>query len=144
MPTNTNVAFPSARRDPGRQVDNTLRFTISWNDVGQGAQEVLANSLPAGAFITGVNVSVLVAFNAGTTNVLTVGQNSATFNDIVASGDVNLAVVANTAVARGVGLAALLNSLVDKPVNAKYAQTGTPATQGQAVICITFEGGWAS
>lgn len=143
MATNTTPTFPPSRRDP-RQVLNTLRFTINWNDVGTGAQEGFFSSLPAGAIIADVLVMVTTTFNAGSTNVLTVGTNSAAFNNIVASGDVNLGSVGTYNITRGQGLNSLLTATVDQAVNAKYAQTGTAATQGQAVVLITFEGGWLS
>jgi hypothetical protein len=47
------------------------------------------NYLPQNAFIENVLVEIVTVFNAGTTNVLTVGTVGATYNNIVAAGDVN-------------------------------------------------------
>lgn len=143
MATNTTPAFPPSRRDP-RQVENTLKFTLNYNDVGAGSEESWANSLPAGAFITNVLVAVTTTFNAGSTNVVTVGTNTPSYNNIISSGDVTASAAATYQQTRGLGLAAVLTSTGDVPVFAKYAQTGTSATQGQAIVVITYEGGWLS
>lgn len=141
MTTNTNVTFPPARRDP-RQVTNTLKRVLNYNDL-DAALAWFANSLPMGAVITNVLVVVLTAFNAGTTNTLSVGQNGG-HNDIVATGDVNLAVTGSTLVTRGLGLAAVINATADVAPRAIYAQTGAAATAGQALIVIEYEAGGVS
>jgi hypothetical protein len=145
MATNTTPVFPPVRRDP-RQVPNTLKRTINFNDADIAAAS-FANSLPQGAVITDVIVEVVTAFNAGTTNTLTVGTVSAAYNNMVASADLpgngsaSLTVGA-TKVMRGVGRA--LTAAADITPFAKYAQTGAAATAGQAIITIVYEGGWAS
>lgn len=142
----TNTAGTSARRDP-RNLTNTLKLTVNFNDTGVSSGIAFANQLPAGAFITGVWVEVVTAFNAATTNTLTVGTNSTSFNNIVASADL----VGNgssslgaqvTQVTRGLGRS--LTAAADIAVSAKYVQTGTAATTGQAIIVIEFEGGWSN
>lgn len=140
MTTNTQPALPPSRRDP-RQVGNTLKRTINWNDVDV-ANAPFNNSLPLGAFLLLVAVEIVVAFNAGTTNVLTVGTNTPTDNDIVNAADVNEGVTGVTFVTRGLGRS--LAATAEKPVYAKYAQTGTAATAGQAIIVLLYEGGWIS
>lgn len=140
MTTGTYPGFPPARRDP-RQVTNTLRRTLNFND-SDAALASFFSSLPQGAFILGVMVEVVTAFNAGTTNPLTVGGNATSYNNLVASGDVDLTTVGVTEVKRGLGRS--VASAADTPVLATYVPTGTAATTGQAVIVIEFEGGWAS
>lgn len=140
MATNTAAAFPPTRQDP-RQVANTLKRTINWNDVDV-ANAPFINSLPLGANILQVMVEIVVAFNAGTTNVLTVGTNTPTDNDIVNAADVNEAATGVTLVTRALGRS--LTAAAEKAVYAKFAQTGTAATAGQAIITILYEGGWAS
>lgn len=141
MTTNTTPTFPPARRDP-RQVPNTLKRVLNFNDPDV-ALASFANSLPAGAVITKILVVVLTVFNAGTTNTLSVGQNGG-HNDMVATTDVNLAALGATEVARGLGLAAVINAAADIAPSAVYTQSGTAATTGKALILIEFEGGWAS
>ena len=67
MATNTAATVPAPRQDP-RQVTNTLKKTVNFNDAG---------------------ISSGVAFDAVTTNVLTVGTNSTTFNNLVQAADVD-------------------------------------------------------
>lgn len=141
MSTDTAQVLPPVRLDP-RQVVNTLKKTVNYNDAGIGAGVLFDNSLPVGAFITQCLVEIVTAFNAGSTNVLTVGTNSASFNNIVASGDVDETSVAVTSVATGLGRSICASA--DKAVTAMYVQTGTAATTGKAVIVICYEGGWQS
>lgn len=138
----TGVQGVVPRQDP-RQVVNTLKKTVNYNDVGIANGLPFENWIPQNAFISQVLVEIVVVFNAATTNVLTVGTNGpATYDNIVNAGDVNEAALGVTAVVRalGRGLAAAGNV---RPF-AKYTQTGAAATTGQAVILIEYEGGWAS
>jgi hypothetical protein len=137
MTTNTTPVSPPSRIDP-RQVTNTLKRTLNWND-GDVALAAFANSLPLGAFITRVLVEIVTAFD-GTTPTLVVGTNSATYNDIVAAADVNEAAAGVTEVTRGLGRS--IAATAEKAVFAKA--TLTNATQGKAIIVIEYEGGWAS
>ena len=84
---------------------------------------------PQDMIITGAVAEVTTAFNAGTTNVLTVGANS-DVNDILGSSDVT----------EGTAGAYCKNTFVklekgDK-VKAKFTQTGTDATAGAADIYL--------
>lgn len=141
MATNTAATVPAPRQDP-RQVPNTLKKTVNFNDAGISSGVAFDNSLPLGAFILAVLVEIVTAFNAVSSNVLTVGTNSSSFNDIVAAGDVDESAAGVTEVTRGYGRS--LAASAEKVVYAKYTQTGTAATTGQAVIVIVFEGGWSS
>lgn len=138
----TGVLGTAARQDP-RQVVNTLKKTVNFNDAAIAAGVGFDNPLPQGAFILRVLVEIVVAFNAVTTNVLTVGTiNTPPYNNIVAAADVNEAVVGVYDVTRSLGRA--LTAAADVLPVAQYTQTGTAATTGQAIIVIEFEGGWQS
>jgi hypothetical protein len=147
MATNVDYRGLSPRQDP-RNVPNTLRKTVNFGDAGISTGVLIGpDALPQGAFITGVWVEVVTAFNAGTTNTLTVGTNSPNFNNIVASADLPGNGTASlstgvTQVTRGLGRS--LASAADTQVSIKYAQTGTAATTGQAVVVIEYEGGWST
>jgi len=125
----------SARQYHTRQV-HYLSKAVTYSDAGiaGGSTVKFNNGLPANAFITESYVRVKTAFNAATTNVLTVGTNSATTNDIVAAGDVNEASTQMFVVA-GVGV---LNTSAPLEVYVKYTQTGTVATTGAADIVIGY------
>jgi hypothetical protein len=140
MTTNTTPSFPASRRDP-RQVPNTLKRTLNYND-SDIAQAGFFNALPKGAVILQVIVEIITAFNAGTTNPITVGTNSATYNNIATTGDINAAAVGVNLPTRGLGQA--IAAAADTPVYATYAPTGNAPTAGQAQITIVYEGGWAS
>jgi hypothetical protein len=136
----TGVLGTAARQDP-RQVTNTLKKTVNWNDAATGVAVPLANYLPQGAFLTGVLVEVVVGFN-GTTPTVTVGTVGPPFINIVAAGDVTWTAAAPAInIARSLGRA--LTAAGDVLPMAQWNATGAP-TQGQAIIVIEFEGGWLS
>lgn len=141
MATGTAAPLPPDRQDP-RQVVNTLKKTVNFGDAGISTGVAFDNSLPMGAVILQVIVEIITVFNAVTTNVLTVGTNSTTFNNIVAATDVNELAVGVTNVTRALGQS--LTAAAALAVYAMYTQSGTAATTGQAMITITFEGGFVS
>ena len=85
--------------------------------------------LPANIVVTKAVAVVKTAFNAGTTNVLTVGANS-DIDDILGSGDVT----EGTAAAYSVNKFVKYNTA--KKIKAKYTETGTAATAGAADIYL--------
>lgn len=132
----TNTPGGQARLQP-RQLINTIRFPIAYNDVGIANGVAKGAALPLGAFVTRVLVEVVTAFNAATTNVLTAGKTAAG-TELVAAGDVDLTTVGVYDVTRSVG-SALARSADIQPY-AKYAQTGAAATAGAAIMVIQYEG----
>jgi len=87
--------------------------------------------IPSGATIVATIVNVSEAFNAGTTNVLTVGY-GASFDELVAAADVNESSATKQAVFKSLTLTA------DKTVYIKYAYTGTAPTTGEATVTVIF------
>ena len=61
------------------------RVTINFNDQNIGSAQQFG-ALPANAYIFAIDAYVTTAFNAGTTNVVTIGTTKASSNEIVASG----------------------------------------------------------
>lgn len=135
----TGVLGTNARQDP-RQVVNTLKKTINFNDAGIASGVPFDNYLPQNAFIENVLVEVVTVFNAGATNVLTVGTNATAYNNIVAAADINEGATGVTQVTRSFGRS--LTASGDVLPYAMYAQTGGAATTGQAIVVIFYEGGW--
>lgn len=113
-----------------------LRFDVNYNDNGI-ANGVGKQVLPAGAIITSVSVSINTAFNAATTNVLTVGTNATNYNNMVASGDVTPGAAGLTNGIKPTGTA-LGKLAADAQVFAKFAQTGTAATAGNATVIVHY------
>ena len=72
----TNTAGSTARVFQEQEV-HYVRFDVTYSDAGI-ATGVSKQTLPAGAIIIGTDVLVATAFNAQTTNVLTVGTNGTT------------------------------------------------------------------
>jgi hypothetical protein len=110
-----------------------LRKEVNYNDPGVAAGVVIGR-LPAGAQITQALARVRTTFNAGTTNVLTVGTNAASYDNIFAAADIAEGSAANNAAP----LANLQEVLTEADVFVKYTQTGTAANQGKAVIHIAY------
>lgn len=137
MTTGTAATIPAPRQDP-RQVTNTLKKTVNYNDAGIASGLAFDNSLPAGAFITKVLVEIVTAFDG--TPALTVGTNSTSFNDIVADGDVDETSAGMNIVDRALGRG--IAASADKVPYVKL--TATNPSQGQAVIVIEYEGGWSA
>ncbi len=85
--------------------------------------------LPAGVIVTRATAVVNKAFNAGTTNVLTVGTNDDA-DDILGSSDITEGTAGVYTVNKFVELSAATK------VKIKYTQTGTAATAGSAEIYL--------
>ena len=144
MTTNTAQVSPPVRVDP-RQVLNTLKQTINFNDAGASSGILLSNSLPKGAVITDVIFEIITAFNAATTNPITVGVGALTSEVVNAAGvgtDADPTVVGVTKVGRAIGQK--LANAADLPLYYSYIPTGGGQTTGQAQVTIVYEGGWAS
>ena len=89
--------------------------------------------LPAGAGVMGAMVAVTEIFNAGTTNVVTVGT-LADPDRLVEAGDVNEAAVGTALVChRGVEIL-----LADTEYFVWYTQTGAAAATGIALVGLMF------
>jgi hypothetical protein len=129
----TGTAATTARQYHEQMV-HYARFAVNYNDAGIDTG-VAKQTLPAGAVIVGTDVIVTTVWNAATTNVLTVGTNGTTANNIVGSGDVNEAsaqIFANIPATAPGPLAS------DLPIYVKYTQTGTAATTGAAVVVVKY------
>lgn len=124
----------STARQNAVQMLHYLRFTVNYNDVNI-ATGVNKQWLPKGALIISTDVYVGTAFNAGTTNTLSVGTVGDTATDIV-----NAQTVGTTGLTTGIApTGAALGPLpADKQVVASFAQTGTAASAGQAIVVIKY------
>lgn len=129
----TNTAGTAARALSFQAV-HYLRKTVTYSDAGIATGIAFPAPLPAGAQILSTYVNVLTAFNAQTTNVLTVGQNSSSYNDIAGSGDITEGSTGMQVVTTGGGL----DITTDVTPYVKFTQTGTAATAGKARIVIAY------
>lgn len=133
MPTGT--AGTSARQFH-QQMVHYLRFDVNYNDTNV-ATGVGKQSLPAGAIILGTTVLVTTAFNAATTNVLTVGTNSSSYDNIATSAQT---VSGTTGLKQNLAPTgtALGKLSAAAQVFVKYTQTGTAASAGAATVMIAY------
>lgn len=131
--TSLNTSVPA--RDIGYGVVQAIVATVNYNTPGIGTTDtVKVGALPAGAVILEATVQVKTAFNAASTNVLTVGTSSGSDADIISAGDVDEGQTGSYTSAIG----ADLTFSSDTAVYAKYTQSGTAATAGQAVVVIIY------
>ncbi|MEG1564834.1 MAG: hypothetical protein RR365_14095 [Bacteroides sp.] len=102
--------------------------TVKFNSAGIAAGSILF-VLPENTIITGAVVNISAAFNAATTNVLTVGKGTA-FDDVFAAGELEEGKVGATT------KNLWLECDVETKITAKYTQTGTAATTGEADVFL--------
>jgi hypothetical protein len=118
------------------QMPHSLRKLVNFNDTGV-ASGVLVGTIPAGAIVTAVVVEVATGFNAGTTNVLTVGT-TGTGTDLMTSAEAIAGTIGQKTAATYKGTAAAAPVANDQDIFVAYTQTGTVATAGVAYVLITF------
>ena len=103
-----------------------------------GTSAVTIGTIPAGAQIIDVNIDVTTAFNAGTTNTVTVGKtgSAAAFVAATSVGSAGRASVATTGVYSA--WANVGTSDIDY-ATVTYSQTGTAASAGAARVTIVYK-----
>jgi len=113
---------------------SAITATIAYTDTSA----VTIGTLPAGAQIVDVNIDVTTAFNAATTNTVTVGKTgtAAAFVTATSVGTAGRASVATTGVYSA--WANVGTSDVDY-ATVTYSQTGTAATAGAARVTIVYK-----
>src|SRR3972149_4339429 len=113
---------------------NYLRAAVAYNTPEIGTSgKVPLGTLPSGAIVSGMLVKVSTAFNAATTNVLTVGT-LADASAVLDATDINELEVDTTVTFGAYGY----KVSVDTALFIKYTQTGTAATAGAAAILLFF------
>lgn len=131
------------RQTPDQQL-SYYRITVNWNDQNIGSAQQFG-MLPPNAYIFAIDAYVNTAFNAGTTNAVTIGTTKTNANEIVATGINGTTSIAtggyHLTSAAGLGTAVSMGGTwlnTNMPLFVKYAQTGTAATAGSVVIIITY------
>lgn len=138
------------RSNTSQQTDYIRRgfaFNAAYASTG-----VQIGTMPLGAFILSVKAYVQTAFNAGTTNVLTVGTTLVNANELFQSGDITPGTVGYTNGTRGLGTQYTQTASIPTTVNgvsvdttqggiglwAKFTSTGTAPTAGSVVIVVEY------
>lgn len=123
-----------APRTPHTHQVPYMRAAVAYNTLNIGtAGKVPLGTLPAGAIVTHMIVRVGTAFNAGTTNPLTVGT-AADDDAVLTDADFDETVVGTTVTFAAAGYKVTTAT----PLFIRYAQTGTAATAGAADIILFF------
>ena len=123
-----------SKRDIGTQQLHYYRLTINWNDQGISAAQQFG-ALGQNWYIHSIDCHVTTAFNASSTNVVTIGTTKTNANEVFGTGDLNEASATVQHLTSALGLGLNATSAADVTLWAKYAQTGTAATAG-AVTCV--------
>lgn len=118
------------------QVDVNVGKKVAYNTSGIGTlNTVKVATLPVGGILLETRVNVTAAFNAGTTNVLVVG-NDAENDNFVASGDVDESATGVTIVTTGAGTVITEST---KDIYVRFTESGTAATAGAADIVLHYQ-----
>ena len=115
-------------------VDVTHTYPIAFNTTGIGSS-ILVDRIQASAqrpVQVEVSCNVTAIFNAGTTNVLTVGTSTAA-TEWFGTGDIDETATGYYPASNAVKKFRLTS---DTPVYIKYTQSGTPGSAGKAVVII--------
>lgn len=101
------------------------------------ATAVTIGTIPANAQITSIHIDTITAFNAATTNTMTVGTaaSAAAYVAATAVAALGRASVATT----GVYSAWPTVGASDVTLTATFSQTGTPATTGAAIVTVLYK-----
>ena len=110
-----------------------LRGTFNYNDTNIANGNVLG-TLPIGAMVVDIVVTVDTAFNAATTNNLLIGT-AAGGNQLATTTDTAAGSAGAKRVTTGLTLA---EPTGDQAVYVTYTQTGTAATAGKARVAVMY------
>ena len=114
-----------------------LNFTTNYNDTGiaAGVKLLRVNASTKKPVLLRVRAEVVTAFNAATTNVLTIGTDAASANQILGAADITEGTPGFYPSTGNIGY---LRLIADTDVYVKYTQTGTAATTGVANLYLEF------
>ncbi len=130
------MAGTDARQTQYQQT-HYFRGSVGFDQTGTITTGILRGTLPAGAIIIGTDVMVDTAYNTGSAEIFTIGTNSASWNNIVAAGDVDERTIALTQNIKPTGAAlGSLSAATDFYV--KLTQSGTAATAGKLWYVIKY------
>ena len=107
--------------------------TIKYNTTGASTGVKLCE-LPHDCLITRAVAVVKTAFDAGTSNELTVGTTTTNANELLGSDDITEGTTG------AYGKDRFIEAAARTPIVAKYTQTGTDATAGEAEVYLEVVG----
>jgi predicted Zn-dependent protease len=117
------------------------RVTVNFNDANISTPQKFGRLLQ-NAFLSNVACHVTTVFNAGTTNVLTMGTVTTSGGDIIdaatSTKSINEASATYQQITQAGSLGVSVTSDADHDLWVRYVQTGTAATAGAATCVIEF------
>lgn len=127
-----NIRDSSLRAPYAPAIKGVISATVEYSDAVSGTLTELLGSLPSGSRFIRAWVNVITAFDAGTTNVLTIGT-AADTDYLLTDGHPD--------VADSESEGELLDYSPTSDVNiyATYTYTGTAPTAGEAICYVEFE-----
>jgi hypothetical protein len=132
----TNTQGRTARQLAEQEV-HYMRLSFAWNTPNIATGIPFPAYLPAGALVLRTNVIVTTAFNAGTTNTVSIGDNASSFNDMMSGQTV--AATGKFESTIGCTSTGLTNTQAgDVRPFLVYAQTGGAATAGAGIAVIEY------
>lgn len=124
----------NAIRHPEDTGVGVWRWRVAFGEAGIATAGIPVVTLERGAIPLRASVRIETAFNAGTTNVLTLGD-STTADNLITSAN---AAAGTTGYKQGSGVALGTELAADTTFYAKFTQTGTAATAGVAEFVVEF------
>lgn len=124
----------SQARNTGYQVAHYIRKTITFAQFAAAGGSVRVGTIPGGSMLDEGQCRIDTAFNAGTTNPITVQTLGGSAGEILASADITSGTPGGYT--NGRALAVQIPNDID--VMATYTPTGTAATTGQATFVLPY------
>lgn len=136
MATGTSAQGITVRKN-SLQVTQTARFKINYNDANIATGVGTGIYLPANALVLRTSVWITTAFNAATTNVLSIGTEASTYANLATSAQTVSGTlgVKKDLIATGLAIVPLA---ADSQIFYLYTQSGTAATAGVAYVVVEF------
>lgn len=128
-----STTFQKAEDKLDSVINSTKLHRVSYNDatVSSGANVIFdIDATALKPVLVRFDFVVEEAFNAGTTNVVTVGSNTTTSNNVLAAADLDETVL-------GASFSRVVLIAARTKFYSKYTQTGTAATAGKLMVGCT-------
>lgn len=119
------------------QVVHTARFKINFNDAGIATGTATGIWIPQGSIIMPSLLEVTTAFNAATTNVLSVGFETTTYTNLITTAQAVAGTPGYKPTLSPTGLA-IVPLAADQQIYYLYTQSGAVATAGAAYAVISW------
>lgn len=129
-----NPIWTNAIKHPEDTGTGVWRRRVAFGEAGFGTNGIPVVTLEKGSIVLRAYVRIETAFNAATTNVLTLGD-ATTADGLVTSAN---AVAGTPGFKTGTGVNIGTELANDTTFLAKYTQTGTAATAGVAEFIVEF------